>query len=184
MQQGRVLQTSKKLTILLWTSSHQIALYIYIQPRNKNSHVIILFRVVVYWWNRKTLKRDGGASFHVPLHLVSCHLSSHDAHGKHTHQPLLQLLLQSPLQPCACGSALGLSLPHASHADIYLYNHSNKFQLRALKLLLNIIEIRQLKRIKKVHYFCNHTLKITIFQNFYKSQEISLVKPNFWNMGT
>ena len=61
-------------------------------------------------------QKDGGASFHVPLHLLSLPLSSHDAHGRHIHQIQLQPLLQPPLLSCACGHALDLSLPHASRA--------------------------------------------------------------------
>ncbi len=63
-------------------------------------------------------QKDGGASFHEPLHLLPLSLSSHGAHGRQILQLQLQPLLPPPLLSCACGHALDPYLPCASRADI------------------------------------------------------------------
>jgi len=74
---------------------------------------------------KKFSQRGGGASFHELHHLVPLFPSSHDAHERRTHQLPRLLRLQLPLLSCACGHALGPSLPCASHA-IYIINSSYK----------------------------------------------------------
>ena len=63
------------------------------------------------------IKRDGGASCHGPLPPLSLRLSSYGAHGTRNHRLRLRPPLQLLPLSCACGRALGLSSPYASHAE-------------------------------------------------------------------